>query len=1149
LFCIKNKISSIPKDKKEKYIMKRLVFIWIFIVCIGVIGFTPFSIFLEDNNVVDDTKCVIPNIDFTLSPSINSIAPVVVKPVYNFFESSQSCFNDPAFNYRFDNQLYYNLDTTHNPSSQSVTKFKLYSAARTEIIYFNLTSAFKKLGIFRMSKMWSDFGIGAGALEYTFGCEWKRKIDLEVYSYPLSYMKEEDVYITGWQSLVPFSVYFFLDKSEDNLFYLELSSALATYITNDTDEAEAVSYYADASEANRSFAPWDFGIRWQFKDVLLSAGFIMMSLSQDDHVGMSFLPFSKKTFYVGVGIGLGGNSSSEHVGWPNSEDVVGLASWHTRGSAETYTPNIVGQIRLDDKGGSGNSNGILDAEEECLLDIYLNNDGNGHAKNIEINLVFPDEIRKYILLGQIETIPSLAPRESKTIKVKIKGSKDLPKDNFVISAVTNLKEAKIIPLRLNTNSILEVTGKPQLPPYPIAQLSILPQTGVVQAGESIQLNLKIENKGKGALYGLCGRIKSDHPKMDDKPLPFGKIEQKETKSVNFKLDIPHTEKSQKVSFEITFFEQNDYIPDPIKGTFYIEEKPKPQFVYSCQPIDDNSGNSVGNGDGRIQKGEAVDLLLTIKNVGGNPTEELTAQISSPKITGLELNIPQIKIGKLEPNKHTSIRLTFSPKKTYRPAKIALGLIFEDKYWEIKNDSEVVFPLEESIGPQIMELKMVATPLEKETVIRGGAGQNTSIIAKIEKGGTLLVTGQLGDWYRVELPDGLKGWLPSNVVTIAKKRITDEEAKETLTTAQPAVIRVYEQTPPSIALFSPNVTSLQTPAGKLTIQGLITDDKEIKEVNIKVNGETIFTRGIAIVPADRKQKEMKIEEDIPLREGENIITIIATDNDGLTARKDISVERLKEIPEIWAVVIGISDYDKMRDLKYAAEDARAFAQYLTEDVGVPADHIKILLNNQATALKIKDALGDFLKKTAKKEDEVIIYFAGHGAVEDDSSSPDGDGLSKYLLAWDTDPKSLYSTGLPMDEIARIFGRINAERVIYIGDTCYSGASGGRTILARATRATLSDKFMERLSAGKGRIIITASGSNEVSLEDEKLQHGIFTYYLLEGLKGKADFDKDGFISVEEIYNYVSKEVPKATGQSQKPILKGDLGGNMVIGKVK
>jgi len=181
--------------------------------------------------------------------------------------------------------------------------------------------------------------------------------------------------------------------------------------------------------------------------------------------------------------------------------------------------------------------------------------------------------------------------------------------------------------------------------------------------------------------------------------------------------------------------------------------------------------------------------------------------------------------------------------------------------------------------------------------------------------------------------------------------------------------------------------------------------------------------------------------------------------------------------------------------------------------------------------------------------VIIYFAGHGATEREATSPDGDGLEKYLLPYDVDPKELYATAMPMEEISRLFSRIRSDRLVFIVDTCYSGASGGRTISVADIRAGISDGFLDRITGGKGKIILTASGANEVSAESDELQHGIFTHFLIKGLQGQADSDGDGLITVDEVYTYVSKQVPQATNQEQHPVKKGIVEGPLVLSIVR
>jgi uncharacterized caspase-like protein len=138
---------------------------------------------------------------------------------------------------------------------------------------------------------------------------------------------------------------------------------------------------------------------------------------------------------------------------------------------------------------------------------------------------------------------------------------------------------------------------------------------------------------------------------------------------------------------------------------------------------------------------------------------------------------------------------------------------------------------------------------------------------------------------------------------------------------------------------------------------------------------------------------------------------------------------------------------------------------------------------------------------------------------------------------------------MVEVARILNRIRSERQVFIADACYSGGSGGRTVSISGMRANIADGFLDRIASGRGKVILTASAANEVSVEKDELNHGVFTYYLLEGLRGKADMDRDSMITVDEAYRYVYDQVPMATGQEQHPVKKGSVEGSLILSIVR
>src|SRR5262249_46480614 len=120
-------------------------------------------------------------------------------------------------------------------------------------------------------------------------------------------------------------------------------------------------------------------------------------------------------------------------------------------------------------------------------------------------------------------------------------------------------------------------------------------------------------------------------------------------------------------------------------------------------------------------------------------------------------------------------------------------------------------------------------------------------------------------------------------------------------------------------------------------------------------------------------------------------------------------------KLWAVVIGISNYQNLRpeeQLRFAHRDAEELAGFLrtANAGGFPSTQIKVLLNEQATIASVRTALGTWLPRSAEPNDVVYMFFAGHGVVD-----AAGDG---YLLASDSDPQNLYATALPTAELDRI-----------------------------------------------------------------------------------------------------------------------------------
>jgi hypothetical protein len=346
-------------------------------------------------------------------------------------------------------------------------------------------------------------------------------------------------------------------------------------------------------------------------------------------------------------------------------------------------------------------------------------------------------------------------------------------------------------------------------------------------------------------------------------------------------------------------------------------------------------------------------------------------------------------------------------------------------------------------------------------------------------------------------------------------------------------------------------------------------KGVSRITVSVNGTEVHQQ-----EERSPQKSVAVSAPLTLRDGPNAIVITALEPDG-TARQEVRtviLERPKPVAPLaapappappapppsthWAVVIGVGGYENsaVPKLRYPVADADAVYQTLLASGGFKKENILLLTDKterKPTLRNIKWALGTFLARSAHKDDLVVIYFAGHGASEVDQRGMERDGLSKYLVPIDADPDDLYSSALPMDEMQNVLQRIEAERVTVFLDACYSGAAGGRTFASTKTRGVnVDDIFLDRLTRSKGRAIVTASRPSEVSIELADLGHGVFTYYLVRGLQGYADLNRDGIVSLQEIYEYLAQEVSKksrSVGGNQHPMLKGELEGIIPLTK--
>ncbi|MBI4534029.1 MAG: caspase family protein [Candidatus Melainabacteria bacterium] len=247
---------------------------------------------------------------------------------------------------------------------------------------------------------------------------------------------------------------------------------------------------------------------------------------------------------------------------------------------------------------------------------------------------------------------------------------------------------------------------------------------------------------------------------------------------------------------------------------------------------------------------------------------------------------------------------------------------------------------------------------------------------------------------------------------------------------------------------------------------------------------------------------------------------------------------RPVKDKWALVVGISKFaDPALNLKYPAKDAQDFYNYLIGEACFQPDHVKLLLNEEATRTRVLSVLGGkWLPRAAHPDDLVLIYLSTHGSP----ASLDVGGVN-YLIAYDSDIDNLYATGIPMQDLARMIkGRVHSDRVVVILDACHSGAASPDTKGVYVSGNINAEEVVQ----GTGQLVISSSEPNQVSWESKEESNSVFTRHLIAGLRSHGQTTK-----LAEAFNFmkdkVQDEVLRQRGVLQTPVLKSKWEGDELI----
>ena len=354
-------------------------------------------------------------------------------------------------------------------------------------------------------------------------------------------------------------------------------------------------------------------------------------------------------------------------------------------------------------------------------------------------------------------------------------------------------------------------------------------------------------------------------------------------------------------------------------------------------------------------------------------------------------------------------------------------------------------------------------------------------------------------------------------------------------------RTANRIPPQERALPPRlIFNASTPSadGSVELSGRVISDVNIAEISINDRFlETPLTKNgsftiVRRLPVGTTTYRLRVVDELDQKvEAEINVERAAIQYTDEVAHLNPLKLKAQANPNAIALIIGVESYLNLPQAKYAGSDANHFYDYANRSLGVPPNKIKLLTDSKASRTELLKIMKGWMKtEIVSGKSDVYIFFAGHGLASTD-------GNKTYLLPADGDRDLLDETSILKDDL--IASAQGAKTITLFLDTCYSGGTRTNEVLIADARpiAIVPDKT----ALPSNVTVLAAASGSQLSSTYEAAKQGLFSYWLMKGLEGDADVNKDKKITAGELHEYVAKNVgPMAQrrNRQQDPQLMGD-----------
>ncbi len=416
---------------------------------------------------------------------------------------------------------------------------------------------------------------------------------------------------------------------------------------------------------------------------------------------------------------------------------------------------------------------------------------------------------------------------------------------------------------------------------PRAAVSVTPPPGKrLVAGETLPWTVTVENKGDGPFRRLrAWTVVDKSPLFDRREFVFGLVKPGEKRSWSVPVKLPRGMDSRHEEVRLHFEEEGGRAPPDALTAVDVVEQRKPVFAFSAQVED-----PTGNGDGLVQRGEEVSLHVDVRNSGlgasGDKTYVSVKNLGDEKVF---IKKGRVVLGALKPGEVKSAVLQLEVKKGLEDDLMPLRVMVVDEKSDEYVSERLEYPVTDAGKPRVAASGTVRVAAQA-LLVRTGASAEAPPIAQAKKGAVLPVAGRSGDFIQVEWQKGRTGFVGA----------ADVEPGRGARASGP-LAEVWQREPPRITLAPDPASGAPVVDGdKLRIEGSASVSPglpgartKLRDVFVFANEQKVFFR---VVPEAGGAARMDFSAEVPLKPGNNVVTVYAREDEEFQTRRTFYVYR-------------------------------------------------------------------------------------------------------------------------------------------------------------------------------------------------------------------------------------------------------------------